>query len=297
MPPELISAGVSLGSGLINAITNNIAQRRAIREQNAYNTPTEQMRRYQAAGLNPNLIYGSGSGSSGNQTSLGDYQGVKTSTQDAVNMANAILSMRNMAANTRKAEAEAKTAESVSTKTDLDIEQQRTFLQQYQERLQADLDLARINMQYRTGLINLQTYQRLAQMAQIRHLNSQSAINDWQLKEGLPATLAISQQNANTAEQNMLLGFKRFAFDSSFDLGVNPLNYWNSNQRERDYRWTPINNVSKIAMPFISGGLLGTVFRIGKTGLKKSGYRGSRGSTEYYRSNNYRSSDDYGFYD
>lgn len=34
--------------------------------QNAYNTPQAQMERYEAAGLNPHLIYGSGAGASGN---------------------------------------------------------------------------------------------------------------------------------------------------------------------------------------------------------------------------------------
>lgn len=34
--------------------------------QNAYNTPQQQMARYQAAGLNPHLIYGSGAQASGN---------------------------------------------------------------------------------------------------------------------------------------------------------------------------------------------------------------------------------------
>lgn len=41
--------------------------------QNAYNSPEAQMARYKAAGLNPNLIYGSGSGSSGNATQLPKY--------------------------------------------------------------------------------------------------------------------------------------------------------------------------------------------------------------------------------
>lgn len=36
---------------------------------NAYNTPAEQMKRYQEAGLNPNLIYGNGSASSGSSSS------------------------------------------------------------------------------------------------------------------------------------------------------------------------------------------------------------------------------------
>lgn len=38
--------------------------------QNNYNTPAAQMQRYKDAGLNPNLIYGSGSGSSGNATAV-----------------------------------------------------------------------------------------------------------------------------------------------------------------------------------------------------------------------------------
>ncbi|WGL31370.1 DNA pilot protein [Dipodfec virus UOA04_Rod_991] len=37
--------------------------------QNEYNTPKNQMARYMEAGLNPNLIYGSGSASAGNSTS------------------------------------------------------------------------------------------------------------------------------------------------------------------------------------------------------------------------------------
>lgn len=41
--------------------------------QNAYNSPEAQMARYKAAGLNPNSIYGSGAGSSGNATQLPKY--------------------------------------------------------------------------------------------------------------------------------------------------------------------------------------------------------------------------------
>lgn len=38
--------------------------------QNEYNSPSSQIQRYQEAGLNPNLIYGSGSAAAGNSTSL-----------------------------------------------------------------------------------------------------------------------------------------------------------------------------------------------------------------------------------
>jgi len=41
-----------------------------IAELNQYNDPKAQMQRFQGAGLNPNLIYGSGSASAGNQTQV-----------------------------------------------------------------------------------------------------------------------------------------------------------------------------------------------------------------------------------
>lgn len=284
----------TVAPGIVNAVTNNIAQRNAVNAQNRYNTPAAQMQRYQAAGLSPNLIYGTGSASAGNQTSLGDYQGTKLSTSDAVNTANAILSLKNLDANWRKATAEADAAESTAENNRLKNEEQRTFLSQYQTSLNLDLELKRLQASYRRGEIGLQQYQRMAQMAQIRHLNTQSAINDWQLREGLPTTLAISQQNANTAEHNMILGFKKFAFDSSFDENINPLNFWNSALKRRQYHWEPINDISRGLGSFLGGGIVGTIIRGKSMKGPKSG--GSRGPT-YYNSHNYQSVPDYGFYD
>jgi hypothetical protein len=45
--------------------------------QNEYNSPEAQMDRYREAGLNPNLIYGNGSSSSGNATETPQYQQVR----------------------------------------------------------------------------------------------------------------------------------------------------------------------------------------------------------------------------
>lgn len=42
--------------------------------QNEYNSPSAQMERYREAGLNPNLIYGSGTASAGNASSPPQYQ-------------------------------------------------------------------------------------------------------------------------------------------------------------------------------------------------------------------------------
>lgn len=73
-----------IGQGISTAITNRRQrqlmdhqynlQMKAWREMADYNSPANQMARYQEAGLNPNLIYGSGSASAGNINSFPQYQ-------------------------------------------------------------------------------------------------------------------------------------------------------------------------------------------------------------------------------
>lgn len=291
MDPVTIAALVAGGASLLGTVTNNLAQRKAVKAQNEYNTPSAQMARYQSAGLSPNLIYGSGQASSGNQTSLGDYQGLKISTQDALNMANAILNFKNLDANTRKATAEAQSAEAQATNLNLDTQQKQTFLSQYHQQLQQELEYTRLRNLLIGGQISLQDYQRALQDAQVRQINSQIALNEFNLKTGLPLQLAISQQNANTAEQNMILANKRFAFDSSFDENVNPLNYWNSAIARRNYKWAPVKNSVNAASGVIGGvlgGAIGAFGRLGKAAKGAAIGAGSRGYTSY---------PDYGFYD
>lgn len=89
--PAIIAGIIAAGSAIINRIAENRAQKKqnaanmaladkefalnqtAVDKQNAYNSPVSQMYRYTEAGLNPNLIYGSGSASAGNQSSLASY--------------------------------------------------------------------------------------------------------------------------------------------------------------------------------------------------------------------------------
>ena len=51
--------------------------------QNEYNTPSNQMKRLQEAGLNPNLIYGNGSASTGNATGAPDAASVNSAPMSA----------------------------------------------------------------------------------------------------------------------------------------------------------------------------------------------------------------------
>lgn len=75
-----IAAGVSGGGSILTSGLNYLFNRKlakyqyeldqqAIDRQNAYNSPIQQMARYKEAGLNPNMIYGSG-GSAGNQSEI-----------------------------------------------------------------------------------------------------------------------------------------------------------------------------------------------------------------------------------
>lgn len=76
----LLGSGLSTGGGLVSNLLN-IRQAKKQREyeadqvakQNAYNSPKEQMARLRAAGLNPNLVYGS-SANVGNQTTIPKYE-------------------------------------------------------------------------------------------------------------------------------------------------------------------------------------------------------------------------------
>lgn len=80
--PSLISGA----SGIYSTNKSISASKEAVAAQNAYNSPAAQMQRLQAAGLNPNLVYGSGN-VVGNQsgTYSSDYSGYGTSVNNALN--------------------------------------------------------------------------------------------------------------------------------------------------------------------------------------------------------------------
>lgn len=74
------TAGSAAGSALTYQQQKDLAKyqydlnMQGWREMNEYNSPKNQMARYQEAGLNPNLIYGSGSASAGNAGSFPEYK-------------------------------------------------------------------------------------------------------------------------------------------------------------------------------------------------------------------------------
>lgn len=86
MPAWVVPAAIAAGGAIVNSIQNWRARKineNYVRQQNAYNSPRSQMSRYQAAGLNPHLVYSQGT--PGQQSeSLRAPQGMSTLGTDAV---------------------------------------------------------------------------------------------------------------------------------------------------------------------------------------------------------------------
>lgn len=88
-----IGAGASLGSSIWSGRTNiELARQQAkfqlamVNAQNKYNSPENQIARYQAAGLNPALIYGTGTSSAGNQSTIAKYDAPRVEYADVGGM-------------------------------------------------------------------------------------------------------------------------------------------------------------------------------------------------------------------
>lgn len=84
MIPALIAAGATIAGGLINNAGNKkeseLAYKRQLQlmnYQNDYNNPVNQMKRLKQAGLNPNMVYGSGNVSGNLTGDMPKYQPIK----------------------------------------------------------------------------------------------------------------------------------------------------------------------------------------------------------------------------
>lgn len=86
MPAWVVPAAIAAGGAIINAFQGWRARKvneGYVRQQNVYNSPRSQMQRFQAAGLNPNLVYTQGN--PGNQsTTLTQPEGLQRGGSDFV---------------------------------------------------------------------------------------------------------------------------------------------------------------------------------------------------------------------
>lgn len=211
--PAIVAAIIAGGTALAGAGINAFANRQQWDAQNEYNTPAEQMKRYRAAGINPNMIYGSGQSSAGNAGAIAPFQANPVSTNDLLQAANAISVIKNTEANARKANAEAIGAE-------LNNALHSTQLQYYGSSMALENRLKAANLDYISGKTDQLGYQNKVYEAQAQNILENALYTKKNREVFQPALIAISRQNAATAAN-------RLNWDMS---SWNPLNIMRSHQ-------------------------------------------------------------------
>lgn len=89
-PAWIAPAAIALGGAVINAFSARRGRKvneGYVQQQNTYNEPKNQMARYQAAGLNPNLVYTQGN--PGNQSQVPNAPDISHAGSDLVSSYNA----------------------------------------------------------------------------------------------------------------------------------------------------------------------------------------------------------------
>lgn len=210
-----VNMGMDLVKGSVSGLINNLfykrnlnlqveAQKDLIDYQNAYNTPQAQMQRLAAAGLNPNLVYGSSSpaGTSGNASApSGVANPGNYNTGDVIAGMMQLQQIKQSEANVNaldaKAELDRANAEFTKTqnarynevvnqniaesnsrinKTASDINLNDSSIQLNS----AKKDLAVADEAYRRGQISLQTYEQKVMVAQTQLYMSDKALKEAQ---------------------------------------------------------------------------------------------------------------------
>lgn len=137
---SLISGAFGLGGSALNyayskklAAQQNEYNLQMWNLQNEYNSPQNQMRRFEEAGLNPNLIYGQGNaGNASSAPQMVTPEAPKLSKEMAeLGKAFNIEGLRTIVANRRKATAEAKIAETAAEREGLQLFAEKVFGRQY----------------------------------------------------------------------------------------------------------------------------------------------------------------------
>lgn len=208
--PAIITAAATFGSSLFA----NWMNRRNQDAVNRYNAPEQQMARYRAAGLNPNIIYSSGSASAGNASTLPAYQGQRITSADILNAAQAVQNIRTMSASIRKSNADAQAAISAARGQELQNQKMATenyYLDSYLAQRNAQQAL---NMQYVTGQIDLQQYQRAVLNNQAEKILQDSLYTKYKRVTYDPAMLSVQRTRlandiALTKEQIASMGVER----------------------------------------------------------------------------------------
>lgn len=215
--------GPVVGQGMANRANrreSELAYQRELKMfhlSNAYNSPAEQMKRLQAAGLNPNLVYGSGGQTTGNTVQPGTPRYQPARIQSAVpDFGGAASTYQNVASSMLDLKMKAASIEQVEANTQLT--RQRTQTEAIEtgvrdilgQRKKVDLDLATKSMDYQYEIQKEKLWQSQAQTASmLQSIKSMSAKEQETLLKNQYIQNNISQQDIDKQIKQADLLFKQ----------------------------------------------------------------------------------------
>lgn len=191
-PASLIVAGGSIASSSLSALTARTQQRRANefnydmwRRTNAYNSPAEQMKRLQQAGLNPNLIYGNGaSGASGQASPAPEFAQLAESGYKPVDIPTTLSSMQEFT------NWDIKKAQEDKLQTEADLLRQKILTETYNqsskilENTKSRIQLRYADQMAQTSLEGMQANNQKT-LADIKYTTNQDVRSDIQLRQNI----------------------------------------------------------------------------------------------------------------
>lgn len=209
-------------------------QRQMIQEQNAYNSPVQQIARYQEAGLNPSLIYGNGQSSPGNQSSLARYdaptmQAPNVDLNTAVQMALQAREMKSRI-NLQEEQAYAQRMLGLGYEQDAYSKQIDTAVKAFKAGLstppgvwsQEDLDSIRKGDTLRKWNLEISGIEaaNAYKAAETELAKSSAAKNEWWTNHIGPAleSLYVAQKEGRDIE-NVIRGIEKSAYESLSAIG------------------------------------------------------------------------------
>ena len=245
----LISGGIGLVGGLIshgdvkeqykynkklqdNAFAHNVEMWNM---QNAYNTPSAQMERLQAAGLNPNLVYGNG----GATNTASDYP--KYQAGEAPQVANIRAASRQLALQGFQTALNAKLQQSQAANLDADTELKGT-----QSKLTAvQKEIAMIDKQFQQGTLDERTQYQLEKWKQdlilgrnqIKLGEQQVTLNQQQMEKLDAETENIREHTKLTKAQAEEIGIQILFLPEVFrsQINLNSANAFNAIQSGNEH--------------------------------------------------------------
>lgn len=201
----LSGAGNVVSTLLTNRANRKLAeysydqQRQMIAEQNAYNSPVQQMARYAEAGLNPHLIYGSGQASAGNQSQIAKYDAPRMEAPD-VNLG--VSGAMQMALAYRQAHADiALKEEQAYAQRMLGLGYQQDY---YQKQVETAVKSMQAGLKIPAGIWSQDDLDQIRQGNRLRHYDLEIS--------GMQAQQAL--QSAQTALSRLNAREKQFVIDN-----------------------------------------------------------------------------------